>query len=1023
MSTADRPRAGAPLFIVLAIAALLSFANVTKHQELVYDGYFLVEMNDTYKQVDEARREHGIVAAVGTLTQVFGEEFWEATNRSRAQILRVEGQALYRPLMMFTLGLARLASDTRDTSVGKGLHDPLPFNLVNIGLHLGCTWLVALLALHLSRKRSIAWIAGLLFAVHPIHSEAVSYTAGIGETQATFFALVALYAYLRTCHATRTSVPGLVVTLLAFAASLFTKESGAITIVLLVLADFARGKDAPRANVRWLVFGAMLAIVAANIAVRVHVTGALTPDTHVISRLDNPLVKESFGARLATGPMLYVKALMLFVWPAKLSSDYSFNQLPIASSLAEPAALISFLVCALLTVAGFLALKRKAALGFGLLAFLFAFGPVSNIPVPIGTIFGERLLYLPSVGLCIAMAVVFDQIAAALGARNETLRAAGRGAFIVLVIVAGIRTANRNPAYASNGKLYSDMPETAPDSSRGYFQRAEYERGRPKKDRNLNAAIADYKESIRIWPEFLYAYHQLAIATAENGDVQAGLKALDTLKAMVGPGESVRYLRNMIELSKAQISQLASGRDQRSREEIRKLFEDQIRLAPEDVGPYLALLPLYLDLNEIQKAKDLLAQSPLQERDSMRYTASLLQIAGREQKIDEVRTLLAELQTKLAKENAGDAGDVRGLVTFYSAVLGRVDGLTARAKGELEHAQELFATALAGLDQYVEKNDGDWQGYFFRGELKHMALEQYEAALTDYQEALKLNGSYSLLYLRIHQVINLLRRFDPNTLRLSEECEKLMPKDAGLKMMRAQALSAIARHEEAAGKVKEAIQLGLSGSIAYSMLASELTMAGKADEAMGVLAEVLKTRKDPLLVDAVATVLLETNDAAGALARYEEALALAQSSPEWRGSVGDLEFKIAKTRLLIPGQEAAGVAALQAIADLVPPAGLSVVEQRTADQRRAFAMRQIGRALVNVESLKDPAKAVSLLEHSVQLAREAKIDKPNLRDLLVDLADAYAAAGRVDDAKKALDDAERAFGLNQDIELRRSKWK
>lgn len=1022
MSTADRPRAGALLFVVLAIAAILCFANITKHQELVYDGYFLVELNDTYKQVDEQRREHGTFAALAKLTQVFREEFWEATNRARPQILRVEGQALYRPLMMFTLGVARMMSDTRDTGVAKGLHDPLPFSMVNLGFHIGCTWLVALLALNLSRRRSVAWLAGLLFAVHPIHSEAVSYAAGLGETQATFFALVSLYAYVRGCTATRTSIAALVVSCVAFAASLFTKESGAITIVLLLLVDFARGKDAPRAGVRLLVLGAMLALIASNIAIRVSVTGALAPDAHVISRLDNPLVKESFGARLATGPMLYVKALMLFFWPATLSADYSFNQLPIARSLAEPAALVSFLVCALLTIAGIVALKRWAVLGFGLLAFLFAFGPVSNIPVPIGTIFGERLLYLPSVGICIALAAVLDRIGVVLGARNEALRAAARGVFIVLVIVAGVRTANRNPFYASNATLYSNMPETAPESSRGYFQRAEYERGRPKKDRNLNAAIADYKESVRIWPEFLYAYHQLAIATAENGDVKGGLAQLDLLKAMIGGGESVRYLRNMIELTKAQISQIASPRDERSREEIQKLFEDQIRLAPDDLGPYLALLPLYLDQNQIQKAKDLLANSPLPTKDAMRHTASLLQIAGREQNIDEVRKLLAQLQTKLAAENAADAGDVRGLVTFYSAVLGRIDGLAARAGGDTAKAQELFSAALTGLDQYVEKNEGDWQGYFFRGELKHMALEQYEEALLDYQEALKLNGSYSLLYLRIHQVINLLRRFDPNTLRLSEECEKLMPKDAGLKMMRAQALSAVARHEEAAAKVKDAIQLGLSGSIAYAMLSSELTMAGKADEAMTVLADVLKTRKDPLLIDAVGSVLLETNDPAGALARYEEALALATSSQEWRGSVGELEFKIAKTRLLIPGQEAAGVAALQAIADLEPPTGLSMIEQRTANQRRAFAMRQIARAHVNVESLKDAPKAVALLERSIQLARDAKVDKPNLRDLLVDLADAYAAASRMDDAKKALNDAEKAFGLNQDIELRRAKW-
>jgi tetratricopeptide (TPR) repeat protein len=624
--------------------------------------------------------------------------------------------------------------------------------------------------------------------------------------------------------------------------------------------------------------------------------------------------------------------------------------------------------------------------------------------------------------LCIALAALFDAALTALGARSDVLRAAGRGVLIVLIVVAGIRARNRNPVFSTNAELYDSMPRTAPESARGYFQRAEYERSRlPRSERRLGAAIADYKKSIEIWPEFLYAYLQLAIATAENGDIKSGLQQLDALKASLGEGEGPTFMRTMIELKKQQIVGLNPRGDARTRDEIQKLLEDQIRTAPEDIGPYLALIPIYLDQGELAKAKDLLANSELKAKDPLRHLAIELQMAGREMKFDEVRRLLAELKKELETQPVPDTGDVRGLVTLFSARMNLLDGLIAQKNGDMLLAKTLFEDGLKGLNQYIENNENDWQGYFDRGE-QQFALENFEAALADYQEALKRNPA-EIIYKRIHGVITQLRLFDPKTLQFSEEAEKMMPKDVPLKMQRALFLSAIGRHSEAAQKVLEAINLGQVDPNTHVMYANELTMAGKPLDALAHLAKVMETAQHPQLLDAVGTVLLETNDPKGALEKYQEARAMADASPAWQGFVNDFDFHIAKTQILIPGMEATGVATLQRIADTQPPAGLPLVLQRPADQRRAYAMRQLARARMTVESMKDPPAAVKLLEKSIELARAAKIDKPSLRDLLVDYADALAASGRMDDAKKALGDAEKAAGTTAEIESRRAQWK
>ncbi|MCK5843674.1 MAG: tetratricopeptide repeat protein, partial [Victivallales bacterium] len=154
-----------------------------------------------------------------------------------------------------------------------------------------------------------------------------------------------------------------------------------------------------------------LAIVAWS---RLAVTGTLIPKLSGRGIfIDNPICDATFGIRLLTAFHVQGLALAKFFWPAKLAHDYSFAQITPISSILDPLAVfavLSFLVLPL-AILPFLAKSARSAAVFLWLAYLLSILPTGNFIVPTGTIFGERLTYLPSVWLCV---IVVAAVAAML---------------------------------------------------------------------------------------------------------------------------------------------------------------------------------------------------------------------------------------------------------------------------------------------------------------------------------------------------------------------------------------------------------------------------------------------------------------------------------------------------------------------------------------------------------------------------------------------------------------------------------
>ncbi len=457
---------------------------------------------------------------------------------------------------------------------------------IDLAIHAGVC--LALLALMLRLR--VAWqgalAATLLFAVHPVHTEAVTGFVGRADTLSTLFVLLALLCHRAIPVAGARARLGACAALLL---ALLTKENALVVLALLPMMDWwlpSPDRDGRPVTLRsrWRRdYLPYLLLACLVLAARWQVLGELGPRTETIAPLFNPLVPAvqtplgdvrgaSPSQALWTPFVLVAHAARLLVWPATLSMDYSYDQIPLADSPFDPRVLAGLAIAAGLLLLCVRLARRAPAAAFGLAFLAVAWVPVSNLLVPIGTFFGERLLYLPSAGFLIAIGV----LCAALLAPGERAprqqvapqRARWRGVTQVLLVVAllagAAHTWARNPVWRDTGTVTADMVATAPRSVFAQYARGMYlsesadkaqQDGQPERARALlDEADAHLRRALALAPEHDPA-HRAAISVARARNDLLGSLPLYARLAQLAPGDPLvlgGWASALITLSHAQ---------------------------------------------------------------------------------------------------------------------------------------------------------------------------------------------------------------------------------------------------------------------------------------------------------------------------------------------------------------------------------------------------------------------------------------------------------------------------------------
>jgi protein O-mannosyl-transferase len=413
-------------YVVVSLLCLLTFAAYSNSFSagLIFDSARLVR--------EDPRVHEASIENVGLILQ---HTYWWPSYES----------GLYRPLGTFSYLLNYAV-------LGNGDH-PEGYHWVNLLLHIGNVLLVYVL---MRRLFPAFWppvfVAGL-WAVHPILTESVTNIAGRVDLMAGMAVLSGLLFYLKSTEARGARRWWWLAALMAVTfLGVFSKENSVVVLGIIILYELVWWTE--RRNLRGLALGcaaimpALLILWYARSAVMSGIMG------QTFSFVDNPLVAADFWTGRLTALKVLARYLGLLAWPVTLSSDYSYNQIPLANGSVGD--WVAWSTLAAVIVAIVLARRQRVVLFAAGLAGLAIF-PTANLVFPIGTIMAERFLYLPAIGFIVCAVSMFYALP--------------RSPAVALYVVAAlflIRTWVRNADWHDELSLARSAVTAAPASYKGH---------------------------------------------------------------------------------------------------------------------------------------------------------------------------------------------------------------------------------------------------------------------------------------------------------------------------------------------------------------------------------------------------------------------------------------------------------------------------------------------------------------------------------------------------------------------------
>ncbi len=425
------------------------------------------------------------------------------------------------------------------------------FHLTNVVLNAGVVCLVFFVTEGMFRDRTLGFLAAVIFALHPVHSESVDWIAAVTDLQLAFFYLLAFWFFLRVARTNgKRSVAAEFGMVLSFALALLAKEPA---VTLPFLATFFEhnlrddrtqtsfGQKFSRYFTLWL-------LDVAYLLFRTRIFGGLAPVLQLPQISRRQAFYSSFG--------LVAQYVWKLLWPVNLCAYYVFHK---CLMLSDPRVIGGFLVLGLSLVAFAYSWRREQFICFGTLWFFLNIAPVLNARWLGANVFTERYLYLPSLGFCWI---------AAWGGRILWMRLTGSSAarrfcavgLVVVAILCVARIVTRNHVWHDDLAFYRSTLAAQPDAvglrinlgavywNSGYPDQAEVvwrEALRRSPDhwlilnnlglvsarkKRYDEAIEEFQRSIRLRPNYADSHMNLGRTYAETGAVD---KAEVQLRASV----------------------------------------------------------------------------------------------------------------------------------------------------------------------------------------------------------------------------------------------------------------------------------------------------------------------------------------------------------------------------------------------------------------------------------------------------------------------------------------------------------
>ena len=533
--------------LVTAVVAVLTFVNVLPN-DFCYDDEPIVKYNP-------------LVNDPGGWRAIWTTDHWSATGQAWTG-----RDLLYRPAALSSYRIVGLIAGV----------DPLPHHILNLILHALVSVLVVRLCRRLGGSDAAAWVAGLTFAVLPIHTEVVAGIVGRADLLATLGILACVLFHRRALLVGKptvsvgrptTSVVCYGLAALAAFGAMCSKENGVSVVPIVILLDalwFSRGSRRQASGKwlrgRWVLRWSYLAVpLGLYLLLRYHALDgrwmAPPPLTKTINVLVDAPVRQHLLGVLQLWGMYWEKSF----WPSVLTIKYSINSIHLAQGVFDRQVMIGVSAAVLLLLGSIAAWRRgRRQVALVSLAMVVCYAPTSNALVLMQVFFAERIWYAPS---------TFGAILLGLTAGASLRRRSWRIVAMLLALAMMARCWTRSAEWRNNGTLYAAAVRDQPDAVGPLHLYGKWLAGQGQYKRGVELL----QRAIEIDPGYTDAHRSLGRAHFAAGRYEAAVGYLRIADMQVpGRTETVQALgkvcrelsnRNRPELDRLRQTTLDSPRD------------------------------------------------------------------------------------------------------------------------------------------------------------------------------------------------------------------------------------------------------------------------------------------------------------------------------------------------------------------------------------------------------------------------------------------------------------------------------
>lgn len=527
--------------ILLGVIAFLFYAN-TLGNGYVLDDFTVIKNNAI------------ITKGMSAIGEIFGTPYRRGWFESHND--------LYRPL-----SLAMFATEWQ---LGGG--SPWPGHFMNVLVFAGGVIFLFLFLDKLfdGKRTGVAFIAALLFALHPIHTEVVANIKSRDELLCFFFAFLSLNVFMN--YLKDGKMKDLVMGAVCFFLSFLSKETVISFIGVIPFIFFLYKNDDKKKSLYITIATVLVTVVFLSIRFAVLRKYDANTSSDVVF-MDNILAKPpSAIAAFATELLILGKYLKMLFVPYPLICDYSYNSIPF-TTLADPFVIASLVAYVGLGVYGIYRLVKtpKDPYAFAILFFMATIALFSNIPFLIGAAMAERFVFFASVGVCLAVALLIVQFLSG-GVSDMSALKNGKvmGVVVTVCLVFAAIVFNRNKEWLDNPTLFRADVVNAPNDARlNYYLGTELVTENAAREGNpavrgqiINEGMTYLRKAIEVFPEYDDAHAALGDAyfklnqfdSAEVHNVRAlqlNPKFLVAMNNLAG----VYFMKKRIDLSIAYCNQ------------------------------------------------------------------------------------------------------------------------------------------------------------------------------------------------------------------------------------------------------------------------------------------------------------------------------------------------------------------------------------------------------------------------------------------------------------------------------------